>query len=52
MSYRVSLPEFSGPLDLLLHLVKRQEVDIHEISLAQILTDFLVHLKALESTLR
>ena len=33
MSYRVELPVFSGPMDLLLHLVKQQEVDIHEIAL-------------------
>ncbi len=49
MEYRVKLPEFSGPLDLLLHLVKKQEVDIHEISIARILTDFLAYLRALET---
>lgn len=49
MDYRVSLPAFSGPLDLLLHLVKRQEVDIHEIQISEILSSFLVHLKALET---
>ncbi len=49
MEYRVDLPAFSGPLDLLLHLVKRQEVDVHEIQISQILKDYLVYLKALES---
>lgn len=49
MDYRVKLPEFSGPLDLLLHLVKKQEVDIHEIRVSKILADFLTYLNALET---
>ncbi|MGE3173267.1 MAG: ScpA family protein [Planctomycetota bacterium] len=47
MSYRVQLPVFSGPMDLLLHLVRQQEVDIHEISIARILEDYLKHLEVL-----
>ncbi|GAB4136198.1 MAG: segregation/condensation protein A [Planctomycetota bacterium] len=47
MSYRVQLPVFSGPMDLLLHLVRKQEVDIHEISIAKILADYLEHLEVL-----
>ncbi|MBL8748077.1 MAG: segregation/condensation protein A [Planctomycetes bacterium] len=48
MSYRVELPVFSGPMDLLLHLVRQQEVDIHEISVARILDDYLKHLAVLQ----
>ncbi|HEX5050511.1 MAG TPA: segregation/condensation protein A [Planctomycetota bacterium] len=48
MSYRVELPVFSGPMDLLLHLVRQQEVDIHEISIARILGDYLRHLGVLQ----
>ena len=48
MSYRVELPVFSGPMDLLLHLVRQQEVDIHEISIARILADYLKHLGILQ----
>ncbi|HEX6813303.1 MAG TPA: segregation/condensation protein A [Planctomycetota bacterium] len=48
VAYRVDLPVFSGPMDLLLHLVREQEVDIHEISLARILQDYLVHLGVLQ----
>jgi segregation and condensation protein A len=44
VSYRVELPVFSGPMDLLLHLVRQQEVDIHEVSIARILEDYLKHL--------
>ena len=35
-------------MDLLLHLVRQQEVDIHEVSLARILEDYLAHLKILQ----
>ncbi len=49
MSYRVELPVFSGPMDLLLHLVRQQEVDIHEISIAKILEHYLQHLNVLET---
>lgn len=47
MSYRVELPVFCGPLDLLLHLVKQQEVDIHEIRIAHILDQYLKHIDLL-----
>ena len=49
MAYRVELPNFAGPMDLLLHLVKKQEVRLSEISISRILQDFLHYLKALES---
>jgi segregation and condensation protein A len=49
MSYRVELPVFCGPLDLLLHLVKQQEVDIHEIRIAAILDQYLRYLEVLEA---
>jgi segregation and condensation protein A len=49
MSYRVELPVFSGPMDLLLHLVKEQEVDVREVSIARILAEYLRHLEALRT---
>lgn len=49
MTYRVELPVFSGPMDLLLHLVKQQEVDIHDISISSILGDYLQHLDVLKA---
>jgi segregation and condensation protein A len=48
VSYRVELPVFSGPMDLLLHLVRQQEVDIHELEIARILQDYLKHLGVLQ----
>jgi segregation and condensation protein A len=35
------LPRFEGPLDLLLHLIKRDEVDIHDIPIARITQQYL-----------
>ena len=49
MAYRVELPVFSGPMDLLLHLVRQQEVDIHEVKIALVLDQYLQHVNVLES---
>ena len=34
--YRVNLDIYNGPLDLLLYLIRREEVDIHDIPIARI----------------
>ena len=39
--YRVALDSFHGPLDLLLHLVKRHEVDILDVSITKLADQFL-----------
>ncbi len=43
--YRVRLPIFEGPFDLLLHLVKINEMEITDISLAMLTKQYLVHLQ-------
>jgi segregation and condensation protein A len=43
-AYQVTLPVFEGPLDLLLHLIERQELDITQVSLAQVTNQYLEHL--------
>jgi segregation and condensation protein A len=48
MDYRVDLDSFRGPLDLLLYLVKRNEVDIRDIPIAQITEQFQEHLNLLQ----
>ena len=48
MDYRVELDAFSGPLDLLLYLVRRQEVDILNLPIAQIAARFLEFLEVLQ----
>ena len=47
--YRVELPEFHGPLDLLLYLVKREEVDILDIPIARVADQFLAWLHLLKT---
>ncbi|MBC8200732.1 MAG: segregation/condensation protein A [Planctomycetes bacterium] len=39
--FRIAIDAFDGPLDLLLYLVRRAEVDIHSIPIAQITDDYL-----------
>jgi segregation and condensation protein A len=39
--YSFRLPEFEGPLDLLLHLIERRELDITRVSLAAVADQFL-----------
>jgi segregation and condensation protein A len=48
MDYRVELDAFSGPLDLLLYLVRRQEVDILNLPIADITARFLEFLEVLQ----
>ena len=46
--YRVQLDSFSGPMDLLLYLVRRNEVDIVRLPIAKITTQFLQFLEVLQ----
>jgi segregation and condensation protein A len=48
-SYRVQLPVFEGPLDLLLHLIEREELDITRVSLSLVTDQYLVYLNALDA---
>lgn len=49
MSYRVKLEVFEGPLDLLLHLIKKEELDIYDIPVARITDEYLRYLDLLDS---
>jgi segregation and condensation protein A len=44
--YKVRLEIFEGPLDLLLYLIKRDEIDIYDISLERITGQYLEYLQA------
>lgn len=48
MDYRVSLESFQGPLDLLLYLVKKNEVDVRDIPIADITRQFVEYLGVLQ----
>jgi segregation and condensation protein A len=45
MSYKVKLEVFEGPLDLLLYLIKKNEIDIYDIPIAVITEQYLEYLE-------
>ena len=46
--YRVSLQQFEGPMDLLLFFIRRDEIDIYDIPIAQIADEYLAYVRLLE----
>jgi len=46
--YRVRLEAFEGPLDLLLYLIRKDEVDVHDIPVAKIAGQYIGFLKGIE----
>jgi len=49
MGYEIKLENFEGPLDLLLHLIKKNEMDIYDIPVAEITSQYLATLDAMKS---
>lgn len=49
MNYTVEINNFEGPLDLLLHLIKKAELDICEISIVEITKQYLDYINLMES---
>jgi len=47
-AYTVQLPDFEGPLDLLLQLIEREKLDISAVSLAQVADQFLNTVRQME----
>ena len=43
--YKVKFEVFEGPLDLLLYLIKKEEVDIYEVNLTQLATQFIEYIE-------
>ena len=48
VDYRVELDTYSGPLDLLLFLVHRHEIDLHDIPIAKLTEQYLRHLEVMK----
>lgn len=48
MTYKIKLPEFEGPFDLLLFFIERDELDIYDIPISSITNDFLEYLREME----
>lgn len=49
MSYKVKLEIFEGPLDLLLHLIKKNEVDIYDIPIVKITEQYLEYMDIIKT---
>ncbi len=47
-SYEVSISDFHGPMDLLLHLIKRDEIDVFNIPMIEITNEFLSYIEQAE----
>src|SRR5262250_1472394 len=45
--YKVKFEVFEGPLDLLLYLIKKDEVDIYEVNLTRLATQFIEYIETL-----
>jgi segregation and condensation protein A len=46
--YKIKLDVFEGPLDLLLYLIERAEIDIYDIPIAYITDEYLAYLRTIE----
>ncbi len=49
MSYQIKLEIFEGPMDLLLHLIKKHELDIYSIPIALITQQYLEYIELMKS---
>lgn len=48
MAYKIDIDEFQGPMDLLLHLIEKDKVDIYDIPINSITEQFVKHLYKME----
>jgi len=48
-SYLIRLEQFEGPLDLLLHLIKKNEINIYDIPMALVTKQYLEHINLMKS---
>lgn len=48
MSYKIKLQTFEGPLDLLLYLIKKDELNIYDIPITQITDQYMKYLELME----
>lgn len=49
MAYEVHISQFDGPLDLLLHLIEKAEVDIKDIFISQITAEYLNYMRQVDT---
>jgi len=46
--YKVNLEVFEGPLDLLLYLIKKDELDVYDIQIGRIMTQYMEYLELMK----
>ncbi|WAM34410.1 segregation and condensation protein A [Caldicellulosiruptor morganii] len=49
MSFEVKLPNFEGPLDLLLYLIKKDKINIYDIPISEITNQYLMYIKHMDA---
>ena len=49
MDYKVTINDFEGPLDLLLHLVKETKMDIYEVDMSIIIEEYLKYIESMQN---
>ena len=49
MAIPVKLEVFEGPLDLLLHLIEKNKIDIYDIPIVEITAQYLEYIKAMQT---
>lgn len=48
MNYKVTIDNFDGPLDLLLHLIKKSDIDIYDIKIEEITKQYLDYINSMK----
>lgn len=48
MEYSITIDKFSGPLDLLLHLIKKSNIEIYDIKIEEVTKQYLDYIKKME----
>mgnify|MGYP001767634876 FL=1 len=48
MTYHVRLMQFEGPLDLLLHLIRRDKINIYDIPISHITKEYLAYIEIMQ----
>jgi segregation and condensation protein A len=52
MSYEISTPIFEGPLELLLHLIEKNELDVTKVALAKVTDEFLAQVNVMREKMQ
>ena len=48
MTYKIQLEKFEGPLDLLLYLIKKDEIDIYDIPIAEVTEQYIQYIELMK----